>query len=79
MLVSPKPPQMIRQLHRRETVSPAAGSKAEHKDMIRLATIGEMVASVAHESRNFLQRITASAEMLELQLEGLFRLILDFF
>ena len=34
----------------------------------RLATIGRMMASVAHESRNALQRIQASSELLELTL-----------
>jgi PAS domain S-box-containing protein len=36
----------------------------------RLATIGQMAAGLAHESRSALQRIGASAEMLELELEG---------
>jgi signal transduction histidine kinase len=36
----------------------------------RLATIGQMMASVAHESRNALQRILASSELLELTLAG---------
>lgn len=36
----------------------------------RLATIGQMMASVAHESRNALQRIISSAELLELTLAG---------
>jgi PAS domain S-box-containing protein len=36
----------------------------------RLATIGQMATGLAHESRNALQRIGASAEMLELELEG---------
>ncbi|MEM9826433.1 MAG: ATP-binding protein [Planctomycetota bacterium] len=35
----------------------------------RLATIGRMMASVAHESRNALQRISAAADMLELSLD----------
>lgn len=34
----------------------------------RLATIGQMIAGLAHESRNSLQRIRANAEMLELEL-----------
>ncbi len=36
----------------------------------RLATIGRMMASVAHESRNALQRIQASTELLELALSS---------
>ncbi|MEX2187091.1 MAG: protoglobin domain-containing protein [Pirellulales bacterium] len=36
----------------------------------RLATIGQMSTGLAHESRNALQRIQASAEMLELEVEG---------
>jgi hypothetical protein len=36
----------------------------------RLAAIGQMAAGLAHESRNALQRIGASAEMLEMDLEG---------
>lgn len=36
----------------------------------RLAAIGQMATGIAHESRNALQRIGASAEMLELELEG---------
>jgi hypothetical protein len=36
----------------------------------RLAAIGQMATGLAHESRNALQRIGASAEMLELDLEG---------
>jgi len=36
----------------------------------RLAAIGQMATGVAHESRNALQRIGATAEMLELELEG---------
>ncbi len=36
----------------------------------RLATIGQMMASVAHESRNALQRILTSSELLELTLAG---------
>ena len=36
----------------------------------RLAAIGEMVAGLAHESRNALQRSQASLEMLALDLEG---------
>jgi PAS domain S-box-containing protein len=36
----------------------------------RLAAIGQMAAGMAHESRNALQRIGASAEMLELELEA---------
>ncbi len=36
----------------------------------RLATIGKMMASVAHESRNALQRIVSSSELLELTLAG---------
>jgi signal transduction histidine kinase len=35
----------------------------------RLATIGQMAAALAHEGRNALQRIQASAETLELELE----------
>lgn len=35
----------------------------------RLAAIGQMVAGLAHESRNALQRIQANAEMLELEVE----------
>lgn len=35
----------------------------------RLAAIGQMATGLAHESRNALQRIGASAEMLELELE----------
>lgn len=34
----------------------------------RLATIGRMMASVAHESRNALQRISASTDLLELSI-----------
>jgi signal transduction histidine kinase len=36
----------------------------------RLAAIGQMATGLAHESRNALQRIGASAEMLELEMEG---------
>jgi signal transduction histidine kinase len=36
----------------------------------RLAAIGQMATGVAHESRSALQRIGATAEMLELELEG---------
>ena len=36
----------------------------------RLAAIGQVAAGLAHESRNALQRIGASAEMLELEVEG---------
>jgi len=36
----------------------------------RLATIAQVAAGLSHESRNALQRIGASAEMLELELEG---------
>jgi signal transduction histidine kinase len=36
----------------------------------RLAAIGQVAAGLAHESRNALQRIGASAEMLELELAG---------
>lgn len=36
----------------------------------RLAAIGQIATGLAHESRNALQRIGASAEMLELELEG---------
>jgi PAS domain S-box-containing protein len=36
----------------------------------RLAAIGQMATGLAHESRNALQRIGASAETLELELEG---------
>jgi PAS domain-containing protein len=36
----------------------------------RLAAIGQMATGLAHESRSALQRIGASAEMLELELEG---------
>ena len=36
----------------------------------RLAAIGQMATGLAHESRNALQRIGASAEMLELEIEG---------
>ncbi|TWT51234.1 Sensor protein ZraS [Rubripirellula amarantea] len=36
----------------------------------RLATIGRMMASVAHESRNALQRIAASTDLLELSVAG---------
>ena len=36
----------------------------------RLATIGQMMTSVAHESRNALQRIISSSELLELSLAG---------
>jgi hypothetical protein len=35
----------------------------------RLAAIGQMVAGLAHESRNALQRIQANSEMLELEIE----------
>ena len=35
----------------------------------RLATIGQMVTAISHESRNALQRIQAGVEMLELELE----------
>ncbi len=35
----------------------------------RLAGIGQMITGLAHESRNALQRIQASAEMLELEVE----------
>lgn len=36
----------------------------------RLATIGRLMASVAHESRNALQRISASTDLLELSVAG---------
>lgn len=36
----------------------------------RLAAIGQMIAGLAHESRNAFQRIQACLEMLELDLEG---------
>jgi two-component system sensor kinase FixL len=36
----------------------------------RLAAIGQMVTSLSHESRNYLQRISSSAEMLEMEVEG---------
>jgi PAS domain S-box-containing protein len=36
----------------------------------RLAAIGQMAAGLAHESRSALQRISASVEMLELEVEG---------
>ncbi len=36
----------------------------------RLAAIGETMTALAHESRNSLQRIQASTEILELELEG---------
>jgi signal transduction histidine kinase len=36
----------------------------------RLAAIGQMATGIAHESRNALQRIGASAEMLEPEVEG---------
>jgi signal transduction histidine kinase len=36
----------------------------------RLAAIAQVAAGLSHESRNALQRIGASAEMLELELEG---------
>jgi PAS domain S-box-containing protein len=36
----------------------------------RLAAIGQMATGLAHESRSALQRIGASAEMLEMELEG---------
>lgn len=36
----------------------------------RLAAIGQVATGLAHESRNALQRIGASAEMLELEVEG---------
>lgn len=35
----------------------------------RLAAIGQMVTALSHESRNYLQRISCSAEMLELEVE----------
>lgn len=45
--------------------------QAQHKALQaeRLATIGQMSAGLAHESRNALQRIQASAEMLEFEVE----------
>ena len=36
----------------------------------RLAAIGQMVTALSHESRNYLQRISCSAEMLEIEVEG---------
>ena len=36
----------------------------------RLAAIGQMVTALSHESRNYLQRISSSAEMLEMEVEG---------
>lgn len=36
----------------------------------RLATIGQMMAALAHESRNALQRIQASSDLLGLEVEG---------
>jgi PAS domain S-box-containing protein len=36
----------------------------------RLAAIGQMITGLAHESRNALQRINASTEMLEFEVEG---------
>lgn len=36
----------------------------------RLAAIGQMVTALSHESRNYLQRISSSAEMLEVEVEG---------
>jgi PAS domain S-box-containing protein len=36
----------------------------------RLATIGQMMAAVAHESRNALQRIQASTDLLDLEIEN---------
>jgi two-component system sensor kinase FixL len=44
-----------------------------HEQLVRserLAGIGQMIAGLAHESRNALQRIQACAEMLELEVEG---------
>lgn len=46
------------------------GNRSGDRNVARLASIGEMVATVAHESRSFLQRIGASTEMLELQLSS---------
>ncbi len=46
----------------------AAQTKALQAE--RLATIGQMSTGLAHESRNALQRIQASAEMLELEVEN---------
>jgi two-component system sensor kinase FixL len=36
----------------------------------RLAAIGQMVTTLSHESRNYLQRISSCAEMLEIEIEG---------
>ena len=48
----------------------SAGLLARVLQAERLAAIGQMAAGMAHESRGALQRISASAEMLELEVEG---------
>jgi signal transduction histidine kinase len=44
--------------------------KAQAKQDERLATIGQMITGLAHEARNALQRMRASTESLELELES---------
>ena len=44
--------------------------KAQAKQDERLATIGQMITGLAHEARNALQRMRASTESLELELEA---------
>lgn len=50
-----------------ETDSAFSGERPEATQSQRLAEVGRVVASVAHESRNSLQRIQGAADLLELE------------
>ncbi len=63
-ILKPISPQALRASLARLFRLKQAEERAQQAE--RLAVIGEVVTSLAHESRNFLQKISSSAELLEL-------------
>ncbi|GMQ80103.1 MAG: hypothetical protein BMS9Abin04_045 [Planctomycetia bacterium] len=53
-----------------QDITPLERAQAKALQSQRLATIGQMSTGLAHESRNALQRIQASTELLELEVGG---------
>ena len=66
-LLKPIEPDAV--LHRLRRVREMQRAEERARQAERLAAIGEMMAAIAHESRNALQRIQAGVDMVRMELE----------